>query len=101
MKSEKDFRQLHQNGLRILVRLGKAIQEIRDLETLCSEHYDAILNCEQQLELVVVDIACISTCGGEWDEMSKLIREAGIEIQDDLDCDMRKLLKGDNSCLEQ
>lgn len=99
MNPEQDC-QLHRNGQRILGHLSEAIQELLHLETVCQEHRDAISQCEQTLESVAVDVACISTNGGEWEEMSKMIREAGIEIPEDLDMDMRKLFAGDDSCLK-
>lgn len=97
---KKDERQLHRQGQRILDRLSEAIHEVQHLETICEDHRDAIQQCEQTLESVAVDIACISTNGGEWDQMSAMIREAGINIPEDLDRDMRQLFAGDDSCLE-
>ena len=87
-------------GRHILERLSEAIREIHSLESLSEDHRDAVIHCEQTLESVAVDIACISTDGGEWDQMSAMIREAGIEIPEDLDRDMRQLFAGDDSCLE-
>ena len=97
---KNDERQLHRRGQKILDRLSEAIQEIKHLETICEDHREAIQQCEQTLESVAVDIACISTGGGEWDQMSAMIRAAGIEIPEDLDRDMRQLFAGDDSCLE-
>lgn len=91
--------QLHRSGQRILQHLSEAIREIQHLETLFIDHRDALSQCEQTLESVAVDIAAISTHGGEWDVMSKMIREAGIVIPEDLDRDMRLLFTGDDSCL--
>ena len=99
MESEKDFSQIQQQGQIILARLSEAIREIHHLEMMCKDRSDAVRQCHQTLESVVVDIACISTRGGEWEAMSRMFRRAGIEIPEDLDADMRQLFSGDDSCL--
>ena len=97
---KKDENQLHLQGQRILNRLSAAIHEVQHLEAICIGHQAAIAHCEQTLESVAVDIASITTGGGEWDEMSSLLHKAGIPIPADLDRDMRSLVAGNDSCLE-
>lgn len=91
---------IHQKGMHILERLSEAIKGMKKLETLCTDHRETIRQCEDTLDLVAVDIACISTSCGEWDEMSQMIRDAGIDIPDELDHDMVQLQRGDDSCLD-
>lgn len=92
--------QLHRIGKYILGQIADALHQVQHLETLCSEHQDTIIQCETKLESVAVDIACLSTGGGEWDEMSLMMREAGIPIPEDLDEDMRQMMAGNDSCLD-
>lgn len=86
----KDSRVL-QKGQHILVELKEAISEIRDLESLCADHIDPLLHCEETLELVAIDIASVCTDGAEWPIIRKMVTEAGIEISDDLDRDLSQL----------
>ena len=97
---KQDKRQLHRKGQLILDRLEEAIHEMQHLETVCTDHQDTIQQCEIKLESVAIDIASISTNGGEWDEMSQMIRDAGITIPEELDKDMREMMAGDDSCLD-
>ena len=73
----KDCRVL-QKGQHILVELKEAISEIRDLESLCADHIDPLLHCEETLELVAIDIASVCTDGAEWPIIRKMVTEAGI-----------------------
>lgn len=91
---------IHQKGMHVLERLSEAIHGMKKLEALCTEHRETIRQCEDTLDLVAVDIASISTGCGEWDEMSRMIRDAGIDIPDELDRDMLRLQQGDDSCLD-
>ncbi len=86
-------------GSVILNGLQKVITEIRHLETICPDHASELEHCEEQLKGIAVEVASVCTEGESTDQFESMIKDAGIEISQDIFDSLREM-ESDDSTLD-
>ena len=71
-------------GKVILCDLHEVITEIRNLQNICPQHTEALERCEKQLNSIAFEVASVCTDGDDTNQVEAMMKDAGIEIPDDL-----------------